>query len=251
MRALTRKPSDLSRCELTYLERRPIDRARALDQHARYEDLLRELGAAVISLPAEPELPDSVFVEDAAIVLEECAIVPHMGAPSRRLETQSLAVALSGHRPIFRLEPPGTLDGGDVLRVDRTLYVGQSTRTDARGIEALRRAVVPLGYEVLILPVHGCLHLKSACTLAGTHTLFLNPAWVDAAGCTGLEFLEVPPAEPCAANVLRVGDTVVVPAAFPRTARLLGAHGFAVRSIDTSELMKAEAGVTCMSLLFD
>ncbi|HZM17345.1 MAG TPA: arginine deiminase-related protein, partial [Candidatus Krumholzibacteria bacterium] len=127
---MTRSVGNLDRCELTYRARSFIDADRAREQHRQYERLLQELGAEVVSLPAEPDLPDAVFVEDAAVVLDECALVPHMGAPTRRPESASLAAALAAYRDLVHLPPPGTLDGGDVLLLGRTLFVGLSTRTD-------------------------------------------------------------------------------------------------------------------------
>ena len=250
MIALTRSVGSLDRCELTYRPRLPIDADLARRQHRQYEALLQELGVEVVSLPAAPELPDAVFVEDAAVVLDECALLTHMGAPSRRPESESLAAALAAHRDLVRLPPPGTLDGGDVLRLGRTLFVGLSTRTDRQGMAALRERVEPWGYSVQPVPVRGCLHLKSACTDLGRNTLLVNPAWVDAALFPGFDTLAIAPEEPEAANVLRVGDTVVASVCFPRTAARLGAHGFTVRTLDNSEFLKAEGGLTCTSLLF-
>lgn len=251
MIALTRHVGDLSRCELTFRERAPIDNDRARQQHAAYEQLLGELGAHVVSLPAEPALPDAVFVEDACIVLDECAILPHMGASSRRPERDSLAIALRAYRPVVWLEPPGTLDGGDVLRLGRRLYVGLSTRTDAAGIAALRRHVEPLGYAVHPVPVQHCLHLKSACTAIGPESLLVNPDWVDVALFPGLEALFIAPSEPDAANVLRVGETIVAASSYPRTVDRLVRRGLTVRTVDNSEILKAEGGLTCTSLIFD
>jgi dimethylargininase len=231
--------------------REPIDMTLALQQHAAYDELLRQLGVDVVSLPPEPKLPDSVFVEDAAIVLDECAIIPFMGAPSRRAETASIATALEPYRRIVKLPAQGTLDGGDVLRVGRTIYVGSSLRSTASGIETLRRALAELDYDVRATEVRGCLHLKSACTLATPETLLVNPEWVDASQFAGLRMIEVPRQEPRAANVLRVGSHVIVAACFPQTRALLAAHGLDVLTLDESELMKAEAGLTCTSILFD
>lgn len=251
LRALTRRVGDLSRCELTHLEPRPIDVGRARQQHAAYEDLLRELCVDVISLPPEPDLPDSVFVEDTAIVLDECAVITRMGVASRRPETRSVAEALCRYRPLHRLDPPGTLEGGDVVRVGRALYVGRSTRTNSAGIEQLRELITPFGYEVREVRVRGCLHLKSACTYLGSGMLAANPDRVDPSAFAGLLVLEVPPHEPRAANSLSIGSSVVLPSGCPQTASLLRERSFDVRCLDISELMKAEAGLTCMSLLFE
>ena len=251
MIALTRQIGDLGRCELTYRSREPIDLGCARQQHHRYERLLQDLGLEVVSLPAEPGLPDAVFVEDAAVVLDECALLPTMGAISRRPEVDSLVPALRAHRPIVRLGTTGTLDGGDVLRLGRTLYVGLSTRTNVAGIAALRQQVEPLGYDVRPVPVQGCLHLKSACTALDSHTLLVNPERVDRSHFPGAKFLTVSPDEPDAANVLWVGGSVVASTSFPRTLERIAAQGFHVLPLDNSELVKAEGGLTCTSLLFD
>ena len=250
--AITRQVSAaLGDCLLTHLERRPIDVALARRQHASYERLLADLGYEVCSLPAEPELPDSVFVEDAAIVLDEVAIITRPGAESRRLETSSVAESLEPHRRLLFIEAPATLDGGDVLRLGRTLWVGRTERTSEAGIEQLRALVAPLGHNVVAAPVRGCLHLKSAVTEVGESTLLLNPAMADRRLFGDSRLLEVDPAEPMAANVLRAGDAVVMPAHHPRTRRRLEREGLQVCPVEATELAKAEGGVTCCSLLLD
>jgi dimethylargininase len=248
--AITRQVSpSIAQCELTHLEREPIDLELARKQHAAYESCLAELGCRVRSLPAEPDLPDAVFVEDAAIVLDELAIITRPGAPSRRAETVSIEKALAPYRIIRRIEPPGTLDGGDVLRIGSALYVGVSGRSDAAGIEQLRAHIKPFGYSVIAVPVQGCLHLKSAVTQVGPATVLINRQWVDPGYFTGLEWIDVSPEEPRGANALFVDGPVVYPADFPRTALRLDRAGINVRTVGVSELAKAEGGVTCCSLL--
>ena len=208
--ALTRDVSpDVGRCELTHLERVVIDVDLARRQHAAYEAILEELGCRVERLVATPDLPDSVFVEDTAVVLDEFAVVTRPGATSRRAETESMADVLGRHRTLVEIPSPATLDGGDVLRIGRTLLVGVSGRTDPKGVEALARAVEPWGYETRAARVTGCLHLKSAVTEVADGVLLLNPDWVDRSELGDLEFIEVDPAEPFAANALRVGQHVV------------------------------------------
>jgi dimethylargininase len=141
------------------------------------------------------------------------------------------------------------LDGGDVLRVGRRVFVGASTRTNRVGRAQLRALLEPLGYAVEDVPVRGCLHLKSAATEVGPDTILINPAWVDPAAFDGLVRVEIAPEEPFAANALRVGNTVIHPEAFPRTRERLGKQGIDVRAVDVSELAKAEGGVTCCALL--
>ena len=250
--AITRRVSRaIGRCELTHLERKPIDARLAAEQHERYEACLRGLGCEVRSLPEEPELPDSVFVEDAAIVLDEVAVVTRPGAESRRAETESLARALAPYRELVRMEAPGTLDGGDVLRLGRTLYVGRTARTNDEGIAQLTRQVGARGYKVVPVEVKGCLHLKTAVTQVGENVLLINPQMVDRRGFGGAEFVEVDAAEPNAGNALLIDGTVVYPAAYEKTLRRIEGRGIAVAAVDVSELLKAEAGVTCCSLVFD
>lgn len=253
MIALTRPVSpSLASCELTWLPRREIDAARAAEQHRRYEELLAELGCRVERLPATPELPDAVFVEDTAVVLDELAMLARPGAPARRPEIDSVAEALARHapqRPIARLEAPATLDGGDVLALGRTLYVGDSTRTNAQAAARLAELAGPHGYAVEVVPVERCLHLKSAASAVAGDTVLLNPDWLDAEAFAGFRLLHVDPREPAAANALAVGETVILPAAFPRTREIVERAGLEVRSVDLSELAKAEGGVTCCSIL--
>jgi dimethylargininase len=249
--AITRAISPaLNRCELEYLDRQEIDLARAAAQHEAYERFLAEMGATVISLPAEAELPDSVFVEDPAVVVDEVAVIARMGALSRRREVESLAEALARFRPLRWIQEPATLEGGDVLRIGRKLFVGASARTNAAGIDQLRRQLAPFGYQVEAVEVRRCLHLKSAVTYLGDGTILINRSLIDTAPLGEYRMVDVAAGEPWAANTLTMGGVVLIPAAYPETARILERQGFKVRSIDISELMKAEAGLTCSSLIF-
>lgn len=243
--------ASLARCELTHLEREPIDVARARLQHEAYERTLIGLGCRIVRLPAADELPDAVFVEDTALALDEAAVLTRPGAPSRRPECDSVAAALEPFLPVVRMRGPGTLDGGDVLRVDRTLYVGLSTRTDRAGIAELESLLAPYGYAVRAVPLIGCLHLKTAVTQVAPRALLINRNWVDPATFDRYDLIDVDPAEPMAANALLVGDRLVYPAAFPRTADRLRSHGVAVVTVDLSEVAKAEGGVTCCSILLN
>jgi len=250
--AITRKVSPaLACCELSFVPRQPIDLALACQQHSAYERMLESLGARVLSLPAEPDLPDSIFVEDPAIVLDELAVMLSPGVESRRKEVDSLVKALEPYRPLARIALPGTLEGGDILRLGRKLFVGVTRRSNAEGIRQLAATVAPHDYEVVSVPVHGCLHLKSAVTCLGRNTLLANREWFDPAPFCGVKWLRVAPEEPQAANALAIGDTVIFPASFPRTRERLEQAGFKVASLDISELQKAEAGLTCSSLIFE
>jgi dimethylargininase len=255
MQAYTRAVSPrLDDCALTHLERVPIDVARATEQHAAYEEALLLCGCALRRLPPLPDAPDGVFVEDTAVLLDRTAIITRPGAPTRVGETASVAAMLTERYDVRHL-PAGRLEGGDVLRVGRTLYVGLSQRTDAAGFAALREIAVPLGFNMVQVPVGGCLHLKSAVSVAGEiggrPVLAINPDWIDSAVFGNAILCIVDPDEPWAANVLAVGGTVLTGESSPRTQERLSALGLSVETLDTSELRKAEAGLTCMSLIGD
>jgi dimethylargininase len=243
--------SRINDCELSFHARQPIDVARAIAQHQAYKDCLAELGIRIVLLPAEQALPDAVFVEDPAVVVDEVAIISNMGAPSRRPEISSLAKVLSRYRPLKHLAEPATLDGGDVLRIGRSIFVGLSRRTNRDGIAQLNNLLTPYGYQVRPVEVTGCLHLKSACSYLGHNTVLVNRSWIDAEFLSGFELLDVPDDEPAAANTLLLNDVIIMPASFPKTRTLLEERGLRVRPIDLSELQKAEAGVTCTSLIFN
>ena len=238
----------MNRCELTYLERQEIDIGRAVEQHRNYVRCLRDAGLQVYELPADPRLPDSVFVEDPAVVVDEVAVIARMGAESRRGEAHAMAEALGRFRPLVRMTAPATLDGGDVFRVGQTLFAGLSQRTNAAGIAQLRDAAAPWGYEVRPVEVRGCLHLKSGACYVGGETMLVNRAWVDTSAFEDYDLVDVE--EPWAADVLALGNFVLMPEGYPKTKALLETAGFPVRTIDVSELQKAEAGVTCMSIIF-
>ena len=248
--AITRNVSPaITRCELTHLQRQAIDVAVAARQHEAYERCLTGLGCRVLSLPAEPGLPDSVFIEDTAVVLDQLAVVTRPGAASRRAETPAVARVLAEYRPVAAIRAPGTLDGGDVLRVGPRVFVGLSARSSEDGIQQLRALVSPHGYGVEALPVTGCLHLKSAVTQVAPEVVLLNPEWVDPAAFDRYGRIEVDPSEPYAANALLIGDAVLYPTAFPRTAARLERAGIRLAPVDVSELAKAEGAVTCCSLI--
>jgi dimethylargininase len=242
-------PPTLASCELSFAEREAIDLERAIAQHAAYADLLRALGLEVLELPADPAFPDCCFVEDTAVVLDGVALLTRPGAASRRGEVPVIEAALARYRPIERTAAPATLEGGDVLRVGHTLFVGRSARTNDAGIARLAAVAEPLGYRVVPVPVTGCLHLKSAVTALDQERVLVNRAWLDTAPLAGLELVDVAPEEPGAANVLRVAGLVIAHPGFPRTLDRVSALGYAVRRLDVSEFLKAEAALTCKSLL--
>jgi dimethylargininase len=249
--AITRAVSrSIVNCELTHLARMPIDVERARAQHAQYEAALKHLGVAVLSLPEEPRLADSVFVEDTALVLDECALITRPGADSRRPETEAIAKALAPYRKLYYIRPEARVDGGDILRAGNDIYVGLSTRSDTNAIEQMEDILEPYGYELHPVVVTGCLHLKSAVTQVATDTLLINPEWVDKANFPGMKFIEIDSGEPYAANAVLIGDAIIYPTSFPKTQGRLAKAGFRMVAVEADELAKAEGAVTCCSLIF-
>lgn len=250
-KAIVRETSPrFAECELTHKPRVPIDLELAQKQHREYVDALKNAGCEVTILPAEKDLPDSVFVEDAAIVLDELAVITRPGADSRKPETLSISAVLTPYRDLVHIHAPDTLDGGDITVVGKHVFVGISSRTDAGGLQQLSSYLGPHGYRVLGLPVTGCLHLKSAVTAIGEGRVLLNRDWVRRSAFAEFEIVETDPSEPEAGNALWIGDKVIYSSSFPRTADRLRDVGVEVLEVSASECAKAEGGVTCCSLVF-
>jgi dimethylargininase len=248
--ALVRKPGlELERCALSFRRREPIDVARAREQHAAYVAALERLGVEVRILPRLPRAPDATFVEDTAVVLDELAVLGRAAQEHRRGEIESVQAVLADHRPLLELRAPAVLDGGDVLVCDEVLYVGQSRRTNHAALKVIAHALLDWGYVVKAVEVHGCLHLKTACTYLGDERVLARRDWIQMARMQGLEVVEAHPDEPFGANVLRLGDTVLASASHPRTADILDRLGHDVVALELDELEKAEAGITCLALL--
>lgn len=261
MIALTRHPSaSMQACQLTYMERQEIDSNRAAAQHEAYCQTLEACGLEVVRLPAIDSLPDSVFVEDTTIVLDEVAVLTSMANEARREEVERIAPDVETYRRVARIQPPGQIDGGDVLRMGKRLFVGLSTRTNRAGIEGLQSIAAPYGYEVIAVPVLGCLHLKSGVTALDEETLLVNSSWIDTTPLDGFRFVEVAEDEPGGANVLHIGgqglmsrvliSRVLISTVFPKTMERVAGKGFNVVPVDNSEFVKAEGGLTCCSLIF-
>jgi dimethylargininase len=250
--AITHRPSpNMQQYERTFVGDETIDGALVLRQHAAYQDALRACDAEVITLDVNQALPDCVFVEDTAIVLDDVAVMMSMGAKSRRAEPAGLEPVLRTYRPIERVSLPATIDGGDVVRAGRALYVGESERTNAAGIDALRRVVAPHGYSVTGIQVHGCLHLKTACSALPDGRFLVNANWIDTSSLPAGSLVQVPASEPWAGDVLVIGNRIISSDAFPETVELLAAAGFDMIPVSVSEFAKAEGGVTCLSLVFE
>lgn len=249
--AITRPPSaSIADCQLTHIDRDPIDVPRAIEQHRAYCALIAELGAEVVTLDPIEAHPDAVFVEDAAITLDEVAILCRMGAASRRDETNALEPVIAAYRQTHRMTSPATLEGGDVIRAGRTLFVGRSTRTNDAGAAQLRAFTEPLGYRVIQVDVQRCLHLSTGASHLGDNVILANPDWIDTAVFEGCEVIPVAPNDPWAANTMNINGVIVLAASSAPTAAALQDRGYQVRTVDISELMKAEGSMTCMRQLF-
>lgn len=249
--AITRSPSaNLVNCEITYLDRQPIDYDLALKQHDHYCATLEKLGVAVTRLPADLNYPDSCFVEDTAIVVDELAVITSLGAKSRRGETESIAPELAKYRELIHIQLPATIEGGDVMQIDKTLFVGLSTRTNSQGIAALTEILQPQGYRVCPVKLKNVFHLKSGCTAIDSETILIVSQGIDLQPFSDFNLIFVSSEEAAAANTLRIGETILMQAKFPQTIEQVQSIGYKVEAVNISEFAKAEAGLTCLSLIF-
>jgi dimethylargininase len=249
--AITREVNAaMGSCELTFLPRVSIDIALAQQQHQHYQSVLSSLGCEMVVVPTEPGLADSVFVEDTAIVLDEFAVSLRPGAASRLPEVAGVEHVLKKHRMLKSIQPPGTLDGGDLLRIDNIIFAGLSTRSNRSGVEQFRHIVAEYGYSVTTIETTMCLHLKSAVSEVAPGTLLINPHWISRSAFRDFELIEIDEKEAHAANALMVGQSVVCSASFPRTIDRLVSRGIDVIPVELSELQKAEGAVTCCSLIY-
>ena len=252
LKAVTHKPSPLLKnCELTFLPRQKMDFQKTQIQHENYCDTLSKLGADVIILEENLDLPDCAFVEDAAIVLDEIAIITSMGVSTRRGETKLIEKKLAKFRPLEKIKLPAKIEGGDVLTIGKNLFVGNSSRTNAEGISALKKIVNPFGYKVFAVDVLGSLHLKTACTALDSETILVNPEWIETEVFKDFRKINLPQNEPFAANILRINDTICIHSAFTETAEKIEKLGYKISTVNISEFLKAEAGLTCLSLIFE
>lgn len=247
MRALVRPTSRrLAEGQLTHIERVPVDVDLAEQQWGAYCDALDTWGFETVRVPGDDALPDSVFVEDAVVMFGDLAVLTSPGAESRRAETDAVGDTLRGlGTEVAVIELPGTLDGGDVLKIGDTIYVGQGGRTNGEGIRQLRALLTPRGYTVVGVPVTKVLHLKSAVTALpdGTVVGYLDD--VDHPEVFP-RFLPMP--EHGAAAVVLSDDTVLMAASVPKSVALIESLGYRVITVDISEFEKLEGCVTCLSV---
>jgi dimethylargininase len=247
---LTRTPSNsLAQAQLTHLARVPINYELAKIQHQRYCTTLSQLVSDIQVLPALTEFPDSVFVEDVFISLPDVSILCRPGAKSRLGEVDAISTHVPNDRPAVRLESPARIDGGDVLVIGKKIFIGQSSRTNSVAIKVITEIVTPFGYSVTAVKVLGALHLKTAVTALSDDLLVMNSRWINTSVFSDWRRLCVADSEPFAGNILKIANTIFVQSTHIDTANAISAAGFQVQLIDISEFAKAEAGLTCMSVI--
>jgi dimethylargininase len=248
---VTHLPSPkLQNCELTFLDSEKIDIKKAQLEHQEYCKMIERCGAEVTILDENKDLADSVFVEDPIIVFDEIAVLTSMGVESRRKESEYMKKIFSKYREIKEIKLPAKIEGGDVLKIGEKIFVGLSARTNQEGIDCLENIIKPYGYEVIAVKVPGCLHLKTGCTALDDKTILINSKWVDENTFSGFKKIEVPESEPFGANILKINDVICMNKTFSETLNLVKSFGYKTESTDISEFVKAEAGLTCMSVPF-
>ncbi len=240
----------MNSCELTFLTRDKIDMDLAKQQHQQYQSVLSSLGCEIVIVPTESNLADSVFIEDTAVVLDEVAVLCRPATALRGQEVTGVEDVLQQYRTLISIQSPGTLEGGDLLRVGKVIYAGLSTRSNQNGIEQLSRIVADYGFSVKTVETEKCLHLKSAISEVAPGVLLINPDWISRSTFKNYELIDVDKEEAHADNALLVGQKIIYPSSFPRTLEKLVNAGLDVTQVNVSELQKAEGAVTCCSLIF-
>jgi dimethylargininase len=248
--ALVREvPNSFSGAVTRRRARPPLDLALARNQHLAYRSCLEQGGFQVVVLSADQAHPDCHFIEDTAVVVGGAALLTRPGHLSRRGEPVPVGEALRRWLPVTVMEEPATLDGGDVLRVGRRLFVGCGERSNAAGLQALARFATPLGFEVVPIEVKGVLHLKSAVTAVDEHTVLVGRGASGLAALSGIDLVDLEDPDPEAANVVRLPDgRILVAESHPATAAVLSRLGFTSLLCDVSEFARADGGLTCLSV---
>jgi dimethylargininase len=248
--AITRRPGKDMAAGITTSTLGPPDYQKALNQFDAYVEALSNCRISVSVLEPLEGYPDAHFVEDAAVVTPDMAIITNPGAASRKGEVHSIAAALRPFRTAVWIQPPGTLDGGDVLMVGRHFFIGLSDRTNEAGAQQLGDAVAGFGYTWTPVPVAAGLHFKSSVNALGKDTLLTTQAFADHPALAGFKRIVVLPREEYAGNTLLVNDRLIMPAGFPDTRNKLRSLKMPIIEVDTSEYRKMDGGLTCLSLRF-
>jgi dimethylargininase len=248
--AIVRRPAENFADGLTNAELGAADYALMQVQHEAYVGALREAGLSVEILDAAPRYPDAHFVEDTAIVVPEVAVISRPGAKARRGEEEIIEPALAGHREVARIEAPGTLDGGDVLQIGKSVFIGVSARTNEVGARQLETLLSRHGYRSTLIPLTHTLHLKSDLNAVGSKTVVVTEALAAHEAIDGYERIVVDPGETYAANLLRINDRLLIAGGFPKLREQLETTGLEIVELDMSEVRKMDGGLTCLSLRF-
>ena len=248
--AITRLPGENFADGLTTSNLGRPDYPLILQQHHAYRQALLSLGLDVIVLPAEPVYPDAYFVEDPAIITPKIAVITRPGAPSRRGEETTLEPFLEYYRPLYHIQPPGTLDGGDVLMVGEHFFIGLSERTNMEGATQLTTILADAGHTSETVKLPGGLHLKSSVNYVGKNTLLITKSLVDHPAFSNYQKILIDDDEAYAANTLWVNDTLIMPKGYPKTHARIARMGMKIILLDVSEVQKMDGGLTCMSLRF-
>jgi len=224
----------------------------ALEQHRAYCDALVRCGLTLIELDADPRYPDSTFVEDTAVLTEKCAVITRPGAPSRSGEILSMTEILSGYYDkLDRIQPPGTIDGGDVCQIDDHFLIGISDRTNEEGAQQLSKYLQAAGFTSSHIDIRGIdsiLHLKSGVSYIGDKRLLVTDALAGEKQLERFELVNVPEGAEYAANCIQVNDYFLIAAGFPMTRNKLEALGYNLIELEMSEFQKMDGGLSCLSL---
>jgi dimethylargininase len=244
-------PETLDKCVRTYSQRQSVKVELAKSQHEAYCRALRERKLELIRIPADNSFPDCVFVEDPAIVYKQTAIICRMGARSRVGEVGEVRKTLSQHfGNLVSIQPPATIEGGDVLRVNDDLFVGVTSRTSMDGVNQLRKALASEGCKVTPVKVEHVLHFKSACSYIGDGCIVVNPGFFGLEVFSSFNLIRLPKEEAYAANCVSINGTVFISRGYPRTRKLIEREGFVTNELDVSEFKKCEGSLTCLSIIF-
>ena len=243
-------PDTFDQCIKHLDDPQSIDLDRARFQHGEYCQTLSRLGFELIALPPDGRDPDCAFVEDAAVIVDEKAILTHPGAESRRGQVEAVREVLARHREIDQIGPPGFLEGGDVLQAEDCLFVGITERTNLEGFRQLKGLLAGIPVRVIPVPMRKTLHLKTAFNYLGKGIMVVNEFDFDPAILSGFEILQSDPREAKKLSFLPTDKAVLVPDDCPRTREDFEKRGFGTNLLGLSEIRKAQAGLTCMSVLF-
>jgi len=241
-------PDSYSRCVRTNVEKIDVDLAKK--QHEQYCNALKKLGLKLTWIKSDNSLPDSCFVEDTAVVIEEKAVICNMKLKSRAKEVVEVAKVLEKLKETYHIKPPATIDGGDLLKIEDKVFVGITARTNLHAIHQLEKILENTALKIVPVKVHNVLHLKSACTYLGSNCVVLSKGHFNTNILRGYEKIVVAKGEEYAADCLAVNGTILMAKGYPKTKQLLEKKGFPVKELEMSEFRKGDGALTCLSILF-